>query len=575
MSRESVSAAIDKARVVYTGEEDADDETGAGEPPPEDIGGGDDGGDGEADEAVLRECALLDQSDTDNGVRLKKHFGADLAVVASDNTAGGDWAHWTGTHWDVPAGLARAIGTAQRVGRRIALEIPYLRLSKAEEKLLASAQALSEDDKSEAAKQLRAAAEAAEKGLKGRRAQRWRFAITSKNAARIRSMMDMAAVHLRRSAAEFNADARLFACETHTIKLVVEDDAGDIEPRKICHAEALAGHRREDWLTGLVPAGYDPQAKAPKWDAFLAETQPDPDNRRTFQAYSGMGLLGMLAQKLMFHYGTGANGKSVALAVLRGVLGPSLSVGLPKETLLGQGERGAGQASPDLIRLFGKRVVFIDELKEGEPLREDLVKRLTGGDPMVVRAMYEGYIEFPNVATPHLIGNGMPTIHGADSGIWRRIVVMPWTVTIPEGRRREFDEIVADLLTERSGILNWLIAGACDALANGLYVAKAARAATDAYRGDMDQIGEFLQRCIIREPGSKVQARHMYRAYQAWATANALKPRSETTFGRDAAKHIVRENGAVRFYVDCRLTSEAQDLVSGAPPPGEAPEERE
>ena len=250
MSRESVSAAIDKARVVYTGEEDADDETGAGEPPPEDIGGGDDGGDGEADEAVLRECALLDQSDTDNGVRLKKHFGADLAVVASDNTAGGDWAHWTGTHWDVPAGLARAIGTAQRVGRRIALEIPYLRLSKAEEKLLASAQALSEDDKSEAAKHVRAAAEAAEKGLKGRRAQRWRFAITSKNAARIRSMMDMAAVHLRRSAAEFNADARLFACETNTIKLVVEDDAGEDDAAAVLHAAAQ----------GLVRAARDADA---------------------------------------------------------------------------------------------------------------------------------------------------------------------------------------------------------------------------------------------------------------------------------------------------------------------------
>ena len=51
------------------------------------------------------------------------------------------------------------------------------------------------------------------------------------------------------------------------------------------------------------------------------ETQPDPDNRRTFQAYSGMGLLGMLAQKLMFHYGTGANGKSTFLEALKLIFG--------------------------------------------------------------------------------------------------------------------------------------------------------------------------------------------------------------------------------------------------------------
>ena len=575
MPADSIKSAIDNARVVYAGDEAHEDEIDDVGPPPDDVGEGGDGVDGE----VVKQCAKLDQSDTDNGLRLRLHFGADLAVVASDNTAGGDWAHWAGTHWDVPGGLAQAIQTAQKIGGRIALEIPHLALSKADQALVENAQALDGEDKSDAAKAVRAAAAAAERGLKGRRAQRWKFAITSKNAARIRSMMDMAAVHLRRPALGFNADPRAFATETHTLRILVEADLDCPDPdvtRKVARVEASAGHAREDFLTGLVPAVYDPAAQAPKFLAFLDECMPDAELRRTLRAYSGMGLLGLLAQKLCFHYGAGANGKSVFLAVLRGVLGPSLSVGLPKETILGQGERGAGQASPDLIRLFGKRVVCVDELKEGEALREDLVKRLTGGDPMVVRAMYEGYIEFANVATPHMVGNGMPKIEGADNGIWRRVIVMPWTVTIPEERRREFDEIVADLLSERSGILNWLIEGACDALSEGLYVAPAARAATEVYRAEMDQIGDFIRRCVVRESGSRVQARQMYLAYQAWARANALTPRHETKFGRDAKKVLKRDDeGSLRFYLDCRLSDEALGLLASAPPPGPAPEERE
>ena len=45
---------------------------------------------------------------------------------------------------------------------------------------------------------------------------------------------------------------------------------------------------------------------------------------------------------------------------------------LAQESVLGASERGAGSASPDLVRLFGKRFLSVAELKEGEALRERL-----------------------------------------------------------------------------------------------------------------------------------------------------------------------------------------------------------
>lgn len=522
---------------------------------PDDLGPSDAGERG-TDFAVARDCAALDQSDTDNAKRMIAHFGADLTVVGREASAGGDWLVWGGKHWDFAGGAAGATMLAQRVGGRIALEADHLAATPAEARAIKRAGDFAGDDDGEEAKAARLAAKEAKAALKARQAARRRFAVSSKNQARVRAMLEMGAPHLRKPAALFNADPYVLVTETHTLRFVRERDLECPDPdatRWLARIEAHPGHRREDYATGLAAAPYDPEARCPKFIAFLETCLPALDVRRTVQQYAGTGLLGVLLQRLMFHHGFGANGKSVFLAVVMGVIGKSYGVGLPKESLMGQGERGAGQASPDLVRLFGKRSVRIDELKEGEALREDLVKRLTGGDEIVVRDLFKGYLDFANVATPHMSGNGFPKIDGTDNGIWRRMLVVHWAVTIPPEQRREFDELVADLLTERAGVLNWLIAGALDFLANGLVVAEPVASATAAYREDMDPIGRFAADCVEAKPGQSVQARGMYEAYVSWAKANAIYVRSETKFGLEMKKRFTRDDKRTRSYLDCAL----------------------
>jgi putative DNA primase/helicase len=526
------------------------------------------------DEAAVERCAALDLSDTDNGRRLREHFGRDLVVVALDEDAGGVWLTWDGRRWDREEGLAGAMKTAQEVGPRIALEAAYLKPTPEEKRVADAAGAFASDDDGEAAREARAAAKAAKAALTARRRKRWAFATTSKNSARINAMMSMAAPHLRRAPDLFNADPLLVVTHSHSLRFVVEDDLECPDPnvtRKMARVEALAGFRREDFVTGLVPCDYDPRATCPKFLKFLARCMPNAELTRTLKVYSATGLLGRLEQRLAYHYGLGANGKSVFLAVLAAVIGPSLSVGMPKETIMGQGERGAGQASPDLVRLFGRRTVRIDEMKDGEALREELVKRMTGGDPMIVRGLYSGYLEFPNVATPHFSGNGHPKIDGTDEGIWRRIIVLHWSVTIPEAERRDFNEMVADLLTERSGILNWLIEGVLDYLVNGLTIAPSARQATEEYRAEMDPVREFRERCLVERPGGRVQAQRLFQIYLKWAKANNRAEFSVTRFGREVKRCVKRDDrGSARFYIDVELSEGALALEGApSPPPGE------
>lgn len=77
------------------------------------------------------------------------------------------------------------------------------------------------------------------------------------------------------------------------------------------------------------------------------------EQRRALQQFSGLGLPGKQIQRLMFHYGTGGNFKSVYLECVTRVLGDSYAIGLPTKSIIGGNEASAGGARPDLERVFG------------------------------------------------------------------------------------------------------------------------------------------------------------------------------------------------------------------------------
>lgn len=496
-------------------------------------------------EDVVKECAELDTSDTDNGKRLLAHFGDYLAVLAMDGAVGGDWLNWVGTHWDMSGGLAGAQELAKIVGDRIMLESAFVAETPEEKTAIDAAEAHGYDREKLNRPFLRAddfppnvrMALKAFRAHQSRVGKRTTFGVTSKNAGRVEAMLKMAASELRKPPEEYNPDPLIVATKSHTLEFAKTLDLECPDPdvdRYTVELKVIEGHRRNDWRTASVPVewrGLD--APAPGWNTFLERCLPNEDKRRTVQQIAGLGLLGASPQKVMFHYGAGANGKSVFLETIARVLGPGLMVGLPRESLIGAGDRSVGGASPDLVRLYGKTMVRILEVPGDEPLQEDLIKRLTGGEPFPVRTLFKGYFEFQNVATPHMSGNGLPTISGTDNGIWRRMLLVHWDQIIPDNEQREFEDMVAQLVREDGpGILAWLAAGALDYLSNGLFVADDVRAQTDAYHEEMDPIGEFLANCVRAAPGQKIQASDLYKAYVRWSEANAKRPRTVTKFGR-------------------------------------------
>ncbi|MCB8835953.1 phage/plasmid primase, P4 family [Aurantimonas sp. VKM B-3413] len=538
------------------------------------------------DEIVSGFCADLHQSDTDNGIRLIAHFGRDIRVLAQEKADKPLFVVWTGRHWDINQGRPRAQRVAQRLGGRILGEIAFLKPSQKQAAVLEAAvtlRARPAEELSPADKLVLNEAAAIEKGIAGARKARRDFAISCENSARLKSMLEQAAPHLITDPEAFNADRLKVAVRNATLSFSARDvlevnpeaereDAPAETPdhirvrRGTLHVER--GHRREDMISEVVPVAYDAGATCPAWRAFLDEYLPDPAVRRMVQVAFGLGLLGVTVQKLFFHYGNGANGKSVCMEVICRVLGQS-AVTLPSSSFFGPSGQ-AGAASPDIARLYGRRLLRVKELPKGEPLREDLVKELTGGETMTGRDLFAGYFDFRPIFTVHMSGNNYPTITGTDDGIWRRMAVVLWPKTIPIDARRDFEDVVAGFEPEHAGILNWLIEGALIYLEEGLQIPETVQRETQKYRDEMDPTAAFVAAHVRPRPGEEVTARDLYHAYFSWAEGSSVKPISETAFGRNMAKKFTREDGRVRKYRDITLI----DPPRREGDPGTPPEDR-
>jgi putative DNA primase/helicase len=562
----------------------------------------DDGDDEPPDEGIdadtFRFCAGLDHSDVDNGQRLIAYFGKDLLVRQEDDVPAGQMLAWTGTHWDLAGGEALAHLIGQKVGDLIKQEAAYMELTPAEGRAVnagdAAAKELKElDDESdseetlariETLKELVKTAKRARAALSSRKANRRKWGVSSKNAGKIANMIKCAAPHLRRHPDSFNADPLKVATLSHTLCFVPIRDDDDPEPdgarplvdrengRVQYRLQAKRGHDRKDMLTAVIPFAYDAKAASREFNAFLDLFQPEPEKRRTVQQFSGMSLTAQPVQRVMYHTGTGGNGKSVYLEVLSRVFGDGLSVGVPSETVSGQVQNNPSAPTPDIARCYAKRFLRIAELPKDAPLKAETIKKLTGGERWPVRTMYKGYFEFKPTAKPHMSGNDDPKFDGSDGGMRRRLIIVEWTTKLEEAKHRDFEEVVAEIAAGGSGILNWLIAGCLDFLNSGLVISDDVAASTAAHFAEMDPAGQFADAHVRPDPGGPgVASRAMYEAYVLWCQANGKTKMFETRFGRTMKKKFRRDDSKrVHVYVDVALHDVPQSAdhpPRNGPPP--------
>lgn len=328
----------------------------------------------------------------------------------------------------------------------------------------------------------------------------------------------------------------------------------------------LLEHRREDLCTKLAPVAFDPHAKCPTWDAFLSRAMGGDDELISYlKKMIGYALTGSVREHVLgFLFGGGANGKSTFLSTIHAMLG-DYATPAPRGLLF----RSRGERHPtELASLHGRRFVTCAEIEEGQAFDEALVKDLTGGDPIECRRMREDFWTYQPTHKLFLAGNHKPTVRGDDEGIWRRMRLVPWLVTIPEAERDP--ELPAKLRAELPGILAWAVRGCLAWQAKGLDAPAAVKAATAAYREENDVLGEFFRLNVVFERDATVARKEIREAYETWCKENGSEPFGAKRFaGRLRERGVVEANvwrgtKTVNGWRHVRLMREAEQ----APAPG-------
>ncbi len=321
----------------------------------------------------------------------------------------------------------------------------------------------------------------------------------------------------------------------------------------------LSPHEPRKCITKLAPVKYDPEAQCPLFHEFLTRIFNENEDTIAFvQKALGYSLTGSQREQVFFIlYGTGANGKSTFLNVVRSILGPDYALQADTSMFM---ERQAGGIPNDIARLQGIRLVSAVETSEGRRLNEAFVKSATGGEPITARFLHKEFFEFTPQFKIFLATNHKPTIRGTDYAIWRRIRMIPFVVTIPEVERDK--NLEAKLLKEKEGILAWMVQGCQKYLAEGLPATGDISTATAAYREEMDVLGNFLdERCII-SPSLSASVRDLYRAYVSWAEQAGEYPIQQRKLGTRLAERGFRQEHSRRgwFWVGIGIRNDIPDI---------------
>jgi putative DNA primase/helicase len=281
-------------------------------------------------------------------------------------------------------------------------------------------------------------------------------------------------------------------------------------------------HRREDKLTKLAPVTLDPEAKCPLWLAFLDRVlDKDVELISFVQRAIGYSLTGETSEHVLFLlHGTGANGKSTFIETILSLLGEYARPAEFRTFLTSESEK----VRNDLAGLVGIRFVSAVEVGDGKQLDEAVIKQITGGDTITTRFLYEEFFDFRPRFKLWLAANSKPEIRGVDEAIWRRVLLIPFEITIPKEERDK--ELGAKLKAELPGILAWAIEGLRAWQKDGLKPPEKVIAATNEYREEQDFLGPFLDEKFERGEKLFVSNAELNSVYEVWAGRDAVKQRT-------------------------------------------------
>lgn len=425
-----------------------------------------------------------DFSDAGNAEVFVREYGDDLVFTDSMG-----WLHWDGKRWERDE--HKALELAEDFTDQMLAEAKRLNFDAAHE--LADQTAAKDAGTPDTATldKAKKAAESAKLYLN--------HALKTRQASRVRAILELARPYLVRSGNTFDAEPRALNTQAGIVNLVTGE---------------LCLNQRDAYCTKIT-AGSRSADGSEIWNRFLDTITCEDGSLKGFlQMVIGMSLYGTVYQEgVTFAVGDGKNGKSTFFNAVAAVLGDYAGyIDIDVITTKNGNDKSA------LATLRGKRLVIAGELEEGRRLSAATIKKISSTDPFQVEEKYKQ----PEIVKPShtlcLFTNHLPRVGSTDSGTWRRIIVVPFNATIrPDKTIQNYGEYLVEHCS--GAILAWAVQGAQNFAKNGfsLTLPDCVEEATEEYRSCENWLENFIDDCCERAEGARAGARELYLAYKEWA----------------------------------------------------------
>lgn len=242
-----------------------------------------------------------------------------------------------------------------------------------------------------------------------------------------------------------------------------------------------------DFLTYQLPFEYDSEATAPQFQTFLDRVIPDVERQNILAEYIGYVFThssNMKLEKTLLLYGAGANGKSVFFEIVSALLGEENICNYSLQSLTDS--TGYYRA-----KLANKLVNYASEING--KLETSIFKLLVSGEPVEARLPYGEPLILKDYAKLMFNCNELPKGPEHIHAFFRRFLIIPFDVTIPEG---EQDTRLAQKIieSELAGVFNWALLGLRRLLLNNKFSrCEASEIAVATYKEDSDSVMLFLK----------------------------------------------------------------------------------
>jgi putative DNA primase/helicase len=457
------------------------------------------------------------------------------------------WLGWNGKYWSLEAGTEVVRQKMQVTVRSIpdethALSADYLA---AKEHFIAVA---ADDNVSDS---VRTDAEGKFEMLKKQMEAIRSFALKCETAAKFTSGMTLASHQ-----PAILADYRVFDQNPWLVNFkngTLDLRTGDFHP-----------HKREDFLTRIVPYEYDPEAECPMFNGFLRDFMQGNKRMISFlwraMGYTACGVTD--EQKIFILHGDGANGKSTLLNLLLEIFGQGpggYSMAANSENLLST--RNSNKHETWRMSLAGTRIVSCQEVDEGRSLAESMLKELTGSDMITGRKLYQNEWTYKPQFAIWMAINHLPHVRGTDEGIWRRLCVIECNANFKDKPDRDMPR---RLLLEAPGIWAHIAREARTWIKEGLALPREVIVSNTVYRHEQDPLRDFIERWCILDP-EVIEARPtLWAAYEEHCADSKVRTFHERKrfYAALEKQFSIKKIHGERFFSGLRVKTQKERIES-------------